>query len=817
MTARVPRDGADRAARATSADRSKDGADSRIGRGGDGTRGEADGTALRSRLATLRVVLVALAVCLSLFGAAATAPASATPPGGDAASSDGDAIAPAIATDGDAAIATDGDAASSDGDAIAPAIATDEAAESGGTVREIDGSFSRPTYTGTAGDVVEIRHAVDGTAYLLVGGNRLTDSGGTIGFVDVLRVSGGSTTINTRLIGTNESDVDSCSADDVTCDLEFRDENGDVIADSLGNLSGVGSTGAGGLARPLVPERYRLAITNGTFVVRDSGAIDPVEVAAESDLVLREPSFSDEVEVFTTADADVLADGEGDGTESLDALREAGLDRTAVTKGDRVVLGFESTGIWGAVSHFAEERTGEPIEAGTRVDHSVLVDLLEAEEGVSLTVRQTNPGRNERRTELDLADADPEDVTLFLAESEALQRGDADRGETPGRFYLAIDTSDGGAFTEDVEPGDEFAVEFALEGTEGERYAFREGQEPPAAFGAASATDDRVSEQYPYHGTDDGRVSAEASFGVRERYLRYDDVTDDGTLLVETDDGSITGETSILPVAELSATIVRDANETPNRTESEPAIEDGNFTLDSGLADAPPGARASYRLYRGQTLQGSRAVLVVGNATDPDRLRLANATTRNLTVTRGESLANLTASVRNVGQIRNRERLTLDVDDGAIVEERHVAVAPGDERNETFGGLDADLEPGEYPYSLAIDGDVVNGTLTVEADPAVTRVGDDDGRESDGGTSESVGEGGSGDAAGGDGSESSQNDSADEGSGGGTADGTDGDGGAPDEESDEGPATLLPFGIGTRETFGGTVLVGATYLLGHWV
>ena len=820
MTSSAPPDGADRSERATSADRPDGGADSRTGRGGEttqgaATRGEADGTALRSRLSTLGVVLVALAVCLSLFGAAATAPAAATLPGGDA-------------------VSTDGAAGPSGGDAVTPAIATDEAAESGGAaggsgdpVREIDGSFSRPTYTGTAGDVVDIRHAVDSsgsdTAYLLVGGNRLTDSGGTIGFVDVIRVSGSSTTINTRLIGTNESTVDSCSADGVNCSLEFRDEDGDVIADSLGDLSGVGSTGAGGLARPLVPERYRLAITNGTFVVRDSGAIDPVEVAAESDLVLREPSFRDEVEVFTTADADVLADDGGDGTESIGELRAGGVDRTAVTKGDRVVLGFESTGIWGAVAHFAAKRSagagedGTALEPGTTLNHSVLADLLETEEGVSLTVRQTNPGQNERRTKFDLADADPDDVTLFLAEAETLERGDADR--SPGRFYLAIDTSDGGPFTGDVDPGDEFAVEFALEGTGGERYAFADGSEPPAAFDPASAGEDGLSAQYPYHGTEDGRVSAEASFTVRERYLRYDRVTDDGTVLVESDNGTITGTTSILPVAELSATIVRDTDETPNRTESELAVEDGNFSLDTGLAGVPPGTRASYRLYRGQSLQDSRPVLFVGNASDPDRLRLANATTTNLTVTRGESLANLTAAVENVGQLRNRERLTLDVDDGAIVGERRVTVRPGATANETFGGLDADLEPGEYPYSLAIDGDVVNGTLTVEADPAVTRVDDDDGGSGDG-TSEGVGEGGSGDAAGSDGAddgESSQNDSAGEGSGAGPANGTDGAGGAPDERPDEGPSTLLPFGIGTRETFGGTVLVGATYILGHWV
>ena len=799
MTSRDPPNGANRSDRTTTADRRNGRADSRDGRARENA--ESEEVSLRSRLSTLRVVVVILAVVLSVFGAAATSPAAATIGGGEATSAGG--------------------ATSTSGGEITPAIATDGAAEPGDlTRREIDGSFSRPTYTGTAGDPVKIRHVASAsgndTAYLLVGGNRLTDSGGTVGFVDVLKTSGSSTTINTRLIGTNESNVDSCSAPNVTCDLEFRDEDGEVVAGNLTELRNEipGATGAGGLARPLVPQRYRLAITNGTFIVRSSGAVDPVKVAAESDLVLQKPAFHDEIEVFTTPDASVIADGEN-GAESVDVLRQNGVDRAAVTKGDRVVLGFESTGIWGALSHFAESRTGESVEAGTTIDHRVLVGLLEAEEGVSLRVRQTNPGRNERRTELDLADADPEDVTLFLADGDALESGDSDRA--PGRFYLAIDTSDDGPFTDDPDPGDEYAVEFALEGTEGEQYAFADSREPPAAFDAASATDDRISEQYPYHEVDNGRVSAEASFSVRERYLRYDHVTDDRTILVETDDGTITGTTSILPAAELSATIVRDTNETPSRTESELAVADGNFSVDSGLADVAPGKRASYRLYRGQSLQDSRTVLVVENATDPARLRLANGTTTSHTVTRGESLANISATVRNVGHLRTRERLSLNIADGRIVEERHVTVAPQRSKNETFAGIDVSLEPGEYPYVLTIDGDRVNGTLTVEADPAVTRVDENDagGQESINGTDGSTGDAGDGPDS--DGNESEGDDSDDERPDGESSEEVNGDK-EPDEEGpDEAPATFLPFGIGTRETFGGTVLVGATYILGHWV
>jgi len=749
---------------------------------------------LRARLSDLAVVLVALAVLLSFLGAAATGPASATLTGGDAATAGGGEVAPAIATD-------------------------DDAEPGGAARREISGSFSRPTYTGTAGDPVEIRHVIgasgNDSAYLLIGGNRLTDSGGTVGFVDVVKASGGSTTINTRLLGTNESNVESCSDPATNCDLEFRNEDGDVIAKSLANLSGAaGATGATGLARPLAPQRYRLAVTNGTFIVRDSGAVDPVKVAAESDLMLQSPTFHDDVEVFTTADSDVITDGEG-GTQSLDALRENGLDRTAVTKGDRVVLGFESTGIWGALSYFAEQRSGEPLEPGTQIDHRVLADLLEAEEGVSLRIRQTNPGRNEQRAEFDLANADSDDVTLYLAEGEALERGDSDRA--PSRFYLAVDTSDGGPFTDDPEPGDEFSVEFALEGTEGERYAFRDGPEPPAAFEAESSTDDRVSEQYPYHESADGRVSAEASFSVSERYLRYEHVTADRDLLIEAGNESITGTTSILPATELSATIVRDGEEGPSRTESELTIDSGNFSVDSGLADAAPGTKASYRLYRGQSLQDSRTILVVADAGDPARLRLANGTTTNLTVTRGESLSNLSATVRNVGQLQTRERLSLDIGDGEIVEDRHVTVGPEASKNETFAEIDAGLEPGEYPYVFAIDGHSVNGTLTVEADPSVTRVDDAGADEGDSAAADGAerGDGAGGtDEADGDGSDdegSEQEPSSD----GGEGDASDEE--VPDDEAPDAPATLFPFGIGTRETFGGTLLVGATYLLGHWV
>ncbi|QUO49185.1 BGTF surface domain-containing protein [Halorubrum ruber] len=740
--------------------------------------------------------VIALVVLVALAGVAATAPAAA-------------------------GLSSGPSAPSADAGATAPA-----AIETAGPTRpadrpEIEGGFSRSTYTGVAGDPVRIRYTADnpdGEAYLLIGGNRLSDTGQTVGFVDVVKITDTSeTTINTRTLGTDASNVKSCGLEDTTCDLEFVDESGDTVAENLSALSS--ATGAGGLARPLVPQRYRLAITNGTFVVDDSGVVTPTESADQADLVLEKPEFRHDVEVFTSIDPDYL--DEDAETESLNALRDNGLERTEVTKGNRVVLGFEATGIWGALSHFAAERDAGPIEAGEPIDHRVLVDLLEANEGVSLRVRETNPDMNEPPAKLDLSRADSDDVSLIVADATELETPDA-----PGRFYLVLDTGEAAG----AEPGDEFAVEFALEGTEGERYAFADGAEPPAAFNATSATDDDVSQQFPYWEAADGTVRAEATFSVRERFLGYDHVTEDGELLVEADEGRVTGTTSLLPVREMSATFVNDAGDAPFRTESPLEISDGNFTVDVDLDEIDPGTRLNYELYEGSTLRDSRTVVVVSDADNPDELVIDDAPD-NVTVREGGNLSALRATARNAGGLTGEGELTLTVDNGSETGSWGVRLAPDESRTYGFGSVTPDLDPGTYPFTLRLDGDTHGGTLIVEKDPATTTI-EDDGNGSDAsarnGTDASARNGtdtGDGDPT--DTNESADGNETDGNETDGSADnetdstdnGTDADGPTNDAPSDEqtGGPGLLPLPFGTREALGGTVLVGAVHLLGHWV
>ena len=338
------------------------------------------------------------------------------------------------------------------------------------------------------------------------------------------------------------------------------------------------------------------------------------------------------------------------------------------------------------------------------------------------------------------------------------------------------------------------------------------------------AADDAPA-QFPYWETADGTARAEASFTVRERYLRYDHVTEDGEILVEAEDGRVTGTTSLLPVRELSATFVDDAADAPFRTEAPLDMGDGNFSVDADLNGTEPGTRLNYELYEGSTLRDSRTVVVVGDADNPDELVIEDAP-ENVTVTEGGNLSSIRATTRNAGGIAGEGELTLAVDNGSAAGSWGVRLAPGESRSYDFASVTADLDPGTYPFTLRLDADTHGGTLVVEADPATTTIDDDDPSGTDGG--EVSGDGatdtdGNSTASEADGSETGSGNTSD------TDEGTDAGENSDETTNDSAPANetpadgesdsvgMIPLPFGTREAFGGTVLVGAIHLLGHWV
>ncbi|WP_418280167.1 BGTF surface domain-containing protein [Halorubrum sp. DTA98] len=717
-------------------------------------------------------------------------------------------------------------------DVEARALDTDATDAASVTVEEasLGGSFGQEIYTSTAGDLVTISadlgEADEG--YVIVGGDRQSDPDVSSGYLDVLYVEGNPTiTINTRLIGT-DADTDEVYASDGTVvsyaheygpethaadtetfsDLGFEDEDGNEIADDLSGFRSAAGTGR--IAGPLIPLRYGLVVGNGdAIVVRDDGVVQPERRFAGSNLLLTAPEFRESIEIHD------VPSGSASGEESVGDLLDGGLERTNVTEGDRIVFGLEASGIWGALAHLSDEET---VYEDREANAVLLDDLLAADEGVSLSVRQTNPGRNERRTELDLASASTGDAYLRFDDPEDLS--DLGDGPTMGAVYLVVDTR-GDAFTDELSPGDEFEVEFALEGDEGERFRFdRSGSGPPGPFEAESVGDDRIDQQFPYWAHDEGGVNATATFRIREERLEYDRTTADGDLLVENDDGAtISGNTTMLPSTELQAELISDAGPTPTVSSTDVGIDDdGHFSIDADFSAVEPGQRVIFELYDSEGLYDRRSVVVVTDPDDPFSFVIENAS-ETVTVVEGGTLENLTASVRNEGDIRGVDRLELAVDGGSIRADERVRLRP--DRSETVGFDDAtvDLEPGEYPFTLGVEGDETDGTLIVEESDGGTDLADD--AEPDGADgADGVDGGAADDAADAVAVDEPVADDAADGGADDTGDGDDGDDDAGDGDDggdEDAAATLIPLGIGTREVLGGTTIVGATYVLGHWV
>jgi hypothetical protein len=198
----------------------------------------------------------------------------------------------------------------------------------------------------------------------------------------------------------------------------------------------------------------------------------------------------------------------------------------------------------------------------------------------------------------------------------------------------------------------------------------------------------------------------------------------------------------------------------------------------------------------------------------------------NVTVTEGENLSSIRATTRNTGGITGEGELTLSIDNGSAAGSWGVRLEPGESRTYDFASATPDLDPGTYPFTLRLDGDTHGGTLVVEADPATTTIDDDDPSGTDGGEvsgDEATDTDGNSTASEADGPETGSGNTSD------TDGGTDAGGNSDETTNDSAPANetpadgesdsvgMIPLPFGTREAFGGTVLVGAIHLLGHWV
>ncbi|WP_336000019.1 BGTF surface domain-containing protein [Halorientalis halophila] len=558
--------------------------------------------------------------------------------------------------------------------------------------------FGTDVTEGVAGEEVEL--SINCGGYVLVGGDKPVDGGENTNFFDVLYVSGGgtTTTVNTRLLGTDRSaysggvvsyaqkygpDTPPGQTSEFS-GLTFEDEDGNQVASTLAEFEE--RLGVSRLPRPLQPARFRLlAGPNATVVLGDDGVPYLENPLDRSNLRLTEPSFEGDLGVAIAPTG--AADEEFAPTTSRDE----------VAVGDRIRIdGFDTSGFRGTLA--ATDAEG--------------LDMLRAvkayPEGVNVTIEHTNPGTNEPPEQFSFDGAEADD--LFVS----YETGDEE-------FHVVLDTSPGTWFGSRATPGDEFEVTFAFEGTEGERYRFPDGGGMPAPFSAVSESDSSLGEQYPYFESGESTVESTTTFTVVEPRIEYDPVrlTRDGELIVGANgQHRITGTTTYAPGTELSIQLISrdDPPPTTIRIDDVTIAEDGTFRtppVDYSVLD--PEHEVEAELFLRNELYDRRPVVIAQDPANPADLELADATGA-LTITEGETLAGLAATVRNVGVDHGNARVLLDVD-GERWGNQSVTVPPDRNRTVAFDGARPSLPPGEYPYTVRLaDSDQTrSGTLTIRA------------------------------------------------------------------------------------------------------
>ena len=752
-----------------------------------------------------------------------------------------------------------------DGDYTAEVRALDERDSASFEVSNVFESgaveFSQERYQSPAGDFVAVDVTMDDSldeAYLLVGGDRESGERSLQNHLDVLHVSGdASFVINTRLVGTDapseevyipvgdgdvtsyahgigaasDPDDEGVDPEETFADVTFQNHRGTEVADTLAEFrdeAGITSRGS-----PLQAGRYRLvAGGTGTVMIRDDDIPDFRHPVDRSNLVLTQPELG-EVNTY------VLPPGPADELDRFDeesgplalsdigALREQATETDTVARGDRILVEVRGTGLFGAL---LEGNTEHPAIDGSvdsgpdtpgNVDAERVARLLERHEGVraELTYRAlgspNNPGSTLRFS--DVADSD----LYVLPDDSAFQweRGDA-VGDDPviGGLYFVIDTRGTDPFDNQPRHGDVLAFEMAYESPADGRYRFEEYSlargEQPAPFDPAVDEVDGL-EHYPYFGDSGTTVRANDSFVFEDPYVEYRRTGLDGELMVPSDqDGVIAGETNIAPGSEVTIQLI--ASDRPEPTtitvEDVTVDEDGGFEVAHDFSEMEPGERVEVEFYTpGRLVENrlldKRGAIVVDELDEPARLEVTDLTA-NVTVARGERLSQIAGEVTNTGEIADRQTVEFAID-GKTVSETSTTLDSTESATLDLGDRFVVLPPGEYEYALRTRDDKRTGELTVtEADNGSVAATD-----RDNGTvrtvSASPDDGGAVDESAG--SESDTEGDVDDG---GAPDGG-GDPNGGDDGSESSPAPF--FGIGTRETFGGTVLVGATYLLGHWV
>lgn len=613
----------------------------------------------------------------------------------------------------------------------------EEAVEFGRQYDPDDGNFGADVYTTTAGDFVEIDVSLNEVdeAYILLGEGTTSDSYGLGGPLDVLHVSGSSSfVVNTRLFGTDRDGEDvyitqdgsvtsyahDIGADEppqgVFEDLRFETVEGEQVATNLSDFRR--HVHVSRQLRPLQPGTYAMTLGAGdSIVIREDGVPDPRFPLDRAELELTDPELGNlSLYRVPRGNADELAyQVEEEPAEltpdNLGALRSSAIQTSNITLGERVLVGFEATGIWGAFLDTVEDPSAVSGGAEPRlITPTEFQEFLNRPEGVDLTVSHANPERNTAVTGIDLFNATTDDVSILL---------DPYFGEEStemGEIYLLMDTRPPEPFAEQPEADQRFVVNVSYEAIQGDRYTFADKEigDQPDPF-------DPEQEQFPYFAGDDETQMRSTSFRINEQTLEYDRTTVDGRPIVATEpDSTISGRTNYMP-GDRPVRIVIDVRNNSGRTveiQDVPIGENGTFSVQPNLGSIDPDSNVWIEFWAYEELVDERPLALFDDPSEFTTFEITDLQTQTLVREDAGPITNVSAVIENTGSLTGVATVELLID-GQVVGNKTVEIQRGRTGAVSFPEATGGLAPGQHTVEVRTKDDLEGTLIDV---PEVTTV-----------------------------------------------------------------------------------------------
>lgn len=571
------------------------------------------------------------------------------------------------------------------------------------------GELGEESYRAPAGGFIEIS---TGGEYMLIGGDTPTESSDDITqYFDILYVEGGSTTINTRLVGTNVSseraygDGVKSYAHSIGADSPPR---GDFAGVSFSDASTLAEfrqrVGIDSRSTPLQTGRYRILAGENGRVTVDGGTPRFRKPVGRSNLVLTQPRL-EAVNTYVlppdSANAEDVAGPSDDATES-----------NTIADGERLLIEIQATGMYGAM---IDDPTAESIPP------KKIAQLLEKNEGVTMDL-STWYYEDSENAEANLQFDSMSSSDVYIIPDKTTDQWDDETtvGEDTliGGLYILVDTR-GEAFSAPAY-GDVMQFKTAYESPAGGRYLYQDVGSgiQPEPFAPAVTPEDGVG-HFPYLGASDTTITVNSTIEYMEPSIQYGRTTFEGDLIVPAETGGqVLGSTTLAPGTEATIQFIDQSRPDPELVTIEEVTieEDRTFTASADFSALDSGDQVTVEFYTAGRLPGNRVIDRRGARVVENISNIANYQITNFTspveVQQRSSLTAVKATITNTGELTGQQVVKFSID-GEPIRNESLRLSGNGSKTLDLSGQFVTLPVGTYEYTVRTDNDEQTGEIRV--------------------------------------------------------------------------------------------------------